>query len=581
MSDIRDDLRTLIGAKAENEVHRTVKEVVFAAPARATLATSLTGSNNDLDFSAVSYGIAGNATTVAYVDPGLPSQTIGVTVTGQAVVVSLATGAGTNEVQTLTVTATGGTYILGFGDQFSHQIPYNATAAFVQAALEAVQTIGSGNVVVTGSAGGPYTITFQGVFAAINVPLLAVDDNALQPLNVRTAVVTVMPGDGTHNEVQKVMLQGATVGTFTITFSGQTTSALAFNASAATVQTALRALSNINGANVNVSLTGSAYTLTFVGSLADANQPQVTVNKAGLSPSAVVVQTTAGVAYAITSTATNVKAAIAALDAADALVTAVNHSGNDGSGVVTAMLATHLAGGTQGYGALPATALVSTSLTGANNDLDFTAVPAGNAGNGITVTYVDPGGTTATLGIVVDVQERAITVNLGRAASAINTTSAAIITAIAANPAAAALVVATNHSTDTGAGIVTAMSTITLTGGASIVSLFKVIGEVMAAVTATPIVTMAGSSAVFKVGSETLSSQFMSNITATAVVKGTVVDKTGVVASGTAPVTAPFAPLVDGDIISLTPSTAGITGGDVMFSCYWTLMTPDSRVIPL
>lgn len=105
----------------------------------------------------------------------------------------------------------------------------------------------------------------------------------------------------------------------------------------------------------------------------------------------------------------------------------------------------------------------TTVLAGANNDLVFTAVPLGTLGNGISVTYVDPGGATATLGVVVS--GRDITVNLGRAASAINTTGTLLAAAIAAAPAAAALVTVANSGADTGAGLVIALSKQSLSGG--------------------------------------------------------------------------------------------------------------------
>lgn len=57
-----------------------------------------------------------------------------------------------------------------------------------------------------------------------------------------------------------------TGGTFTLTVNGQTTSALAYNASAATVQAALEALSNVGAGTADVSTTKPSsfnYTLTW------------------------------------------------------------------------------------------------------------------------------------------------------------------------------------------------------------------------------------------------------------------------------------------------------------------------------
>jgi len=66
---------------------------------------------------------------------------------------------GRNEVQTI---ATGGTYTLTFNAQTTSSLAYNANAAAVQAALEALGSVGSGNVSVTGGplSSAPLVITF-------------------------------------------------------------------------------------------------------------------------------------------------------------------------------------------------------------------------------------------------------------------------------------------------------------------------------------------------------------------------------------------------------------------------------------
>lgn len=58
--------------------------------------------------------------------------------------------------------ATGGTFKLSYQGQTTAAIAYNATAAAVQTALAALTTVGTGNVAVTGNAGGPWTVTFVG-----------------------------------------------------------------------------------------------------------------------------------------------------------------------------------------------------------------------------------------------------------------------------------------------------------------------------------------------------------------------------------------------------------------------------------
>lgn len=89
-------------------------------------------------------------------------------------VTSVGVSAGVAEVQTVTIggSPTGGTFTLAFDGQTTAGIVYNAAAAAVQTALQALSTIGSGNVTVSGSAGGPYTVTFAGTLNNKDVPLL-------------------------------------------------------------------------------------------------------------------------------------------------------------------------------------------------------------------------------------------------------------------------------------------------------------------------------------------------------------------------------------------------------------------------
>jgi hypothetical protein len=70
------------------------------------------------------------------------------------------------------------------------------------------------------------------------------------------------------DNVQQVQLTGnPTGGTFTLTFNGQTTSAIAYNASASTVQSALQALSSIGSGNVLVSPVAQAAGAVFLSPL--------------------------------------------------------------------------------------------------------------------------------------------------------------------------------------------------------------------------------------------------------------------------------------------------------------------------
>jgi len=77
--------------------------------------------------------------------------------------------------QTVTITGspTGGTFTLTYKGQTTAGIAFNAAASAVQSALIALSTIGTGNVTVSGSAGGPYTVTFAGTLAKDTTALTA------------------------------------------------------------------------------------------------------------------------------------------------------------------------------------------------------------------------------------------------------------------------------------------------------------------------------------------------------------------------------------------------------------------------
>jgi hypothetical protein len=82
--------------------------------------------------------------------------------------------AAVNEVQTVTLHDAAGadTWTLTYSGQTTSALDDDAAAATVQTALEALSNIAVGDVTVTGSAGGPYTVTFAGALAGTNVALM-------------------------------------------------------------------------------------------------------------------------------------------------------------------------------------------------------------------------------------------------------------------------------------------------------------------------------------------------------------------------------------------------------------------------
>lgn len=106
------------------------------------------------------------------------------------------------------------------------------------------------------------------------------------------------PYAGRTAEVQTVTITGSpTGGTFTLTVEGGTTAAIAYNASAATVQAALEALAGVDPGDITVTgADGGPYTLTF--NAGGGNVAQITASGAsltgGTSPSVAIATTTAG-----------------------------------------------------------------------------------------------------------------------------------------------------------------------------------------------------------------------------------------------------------------------------------------------
>ena len=92
-------------------------------------------------------------------------------------------------VQTLTVTATEGKYTLTFGGKTTSELAFNSTAAQVQAALQGLSSIGSGNATVTETSSGVYKITFAGALANNPEPLIVAASAAGEPLGGGTASV--------------------------------------------------------------------------------------------------------------------------------------------------------------------------------------------------------------------------------------------------------------------------------------------------------------------------------------------------------------------------------------------------------
>lgn len=218
-------------------------------------------------------------------------------------------GPDVNARQQILVFADAGTYTLALDDAVTGALAWNANDATVQAALEALVNVGPGNVsvtegvapgthrrmfevtfqndlggmpipllvgddtalsghanvLVTGVAGGPYTVEFDDLLGVHAVPLLEADDSLLHysPFGVNEQVQISVNADG---------------GSYALITPGGTTSFIAHNATAAAVQTALTVPGVMGAGNVLVTgEDGGPYLLEFVGARAAEDIGAITV----------------------------------------------------------------------------------------------------------------------------------------------------------------------------------------------------------------------------------------------------------------------------------------------------------------
>lgn len=130
-----------------------------------------------------------------------------------------------------------GTYKLGYAGDLTGDLPVDASISTIQTALEALPSLGAGNVTVSGTS-KQFT-----VLTPITHPgMLTVNGSGLAPLAFSVTVGTL---------------------SFQLTVGGQTTAPISFLSSASTVQQALEQLSNIGTGGVSVSGTFFGYVMSF------------------------------------------------------------------------------------------------------------------------------------------------------------------------------------------------------------------------------------------------------------------------------------------------------------------------------
>jgi hypothetical protein len=208
---------------------------------------------------------------------------------------------GGSEQQRITVPNTVTRFAINFGGAQSDVMNYLDSAAIVQAKLEAMAGIGTGNVTVTLDTSvatqRTFNINFTNVLAGYDIPVatyqvISTGSSETQTISFANTPsgtfrlsygnLTSGPIDYTNgNEVQRITRVGNNV---PVTFSFNGANAAAITLSTATTNTQIQTnLNTIAALTGRVTVTGNAggpWTVTFGGTLANTNVNQIGVNNA-------------------------------------------------------------------------------------------------------------------------------------------------------------------------------------------------------------------------------------------------------------------------------------------------------------
>ncbi len=274
---------------------KSISVVATANTAASVVTAFITAiGNSDLpefgEFTATSGG-AGAYLILTANTAGVPFAVTAASSNGSSLGVSVTTtvgGAGavaaTNMTQSFKIPITAsGTFVIWIGGAATGNIASGASAATVQTAIEGLSSVGSGNASVAKSSDSnddTYTVTFQGALAGTNVATAIVVLSTEKPI-----IRTIQEGSSSgtvRNEKQTITLgdgfdfDGALSGyTYTLTLSGQTTSAIDLNSSTSAIRTSLLALSNVDDNGVIVTSVGNVATIEFVNTEGSAPQSQL------------------------------------------------------------------------------------------------------------------------------------------------------------------------------------------------------------------------------------------------------------------------------------------------------------------
>lgn len=225
--------------------------------------------------------------------------------TTEYIVTARTLGSGTNEVQYIEIDDNvGGTFTLTYAGYTTSALAFNAANNVIEAELEALNSVGLGNVAVTGAA-PIWIITFQGDLAATNVALMTGDGTNLTGGETNDVdVAETVSGVDAVDEIQTITESGTVSGgSFTVTFGGDTTPAILFDASGPEIELALESLDSIPSGECTVSgaIDGGSADFTFSGTLGGTPTAALVVDSGSLTGGGTfeVTEDTPGVAEVI------------------------------------------------------------------------------------------------------------------------------------------------------------------------------------------------------------------------------------------------------------------------------------------
>jgi hypothetical protein len=173
---------------------------------------------------------------------------------------------------------TGGTFTLTYENETTAPIPFDAEADDVSSALQGLYNIGSGNVICTGGPLPTFPIDVDLVGDITNPGTITANAAGLYASTGDKFSVSVSQPSQTSQQVSlstgSVTSQPPTGGTFTLTYGGQTTALLSYDAQSADVQSALQNLTAIGAGNVTC--TGGPLPATPITVQFGTNIPQPT-----------------------------------------------------------------------------------------------------------------------------------------------------------------------------------------------------------------------------------------------------------------------------------------------------------------